>query len=993
MTNDQSNPPVNSLSWWENYFENHWEQNSGREQTRKFMEALVANLAEPEREFLAVHDAEILDWGCAFGEGVDVLARAFPRSHAAGLDFAAKAVAEARRSFPRYEFIHTENGQIDREFDVIVNSNCLEYFDNPLEIMQEHLQLCRRFYAVFVPYKEAPFYSYHSSQFREECFPERLLGFSRLYSKVVEVDKSIWAGRLILVVYGSAGYVHERNQLAARLKEKDKWNSYYAALPPPEFSYYSEGFSAELADRISELLPEGAKVMEVGCGGGEQSLALARKGKFDLTLVDFSEQALAYARKVFAMHKLPAKFQQSDAFSSASAKYDLVFNAGVLEHYPPDEQIAFLRSLAGQSRKYVLVLVPNQKCYWYWIWRSQKAGMGLWPYGKEVPLADLSRMFKDAGLHFLGQTYLGSKDTENFIKDIAGLDEDTRSVVLHIHRSGMITDHQSAYLLAALGSVSSEDCEVPHSWTVPEISTDQKICDMTAALSDALACRIGAEAQQRKLEKSLAERSEEISVLEGLLADAEEQSRSLRAELAVITFSRAWQMVLRLREMRARWIPLGSLREQIARLTYRAARKTIRTVRSRPVRRFAFRSLQWAIAHCPSRVSGYFDVQRSIFTRLLPGRVKEFLKRTAQNARPNVPLRQQLEQFISRQATNNPSGRVFLIFSGTTFTESEGQRPTRLARELARRGIPVIFAYWRWDAAAPPQISSLPGIFCLPIDELLKDCETIFKDSRLSSLERVFMMEFPHPSLMEIVNYANAYGWRTVYDAIDDWEEFHKQGQAFWYDRDLETYLLQNADITTITCENMLVKMAAMGTEHVHLLPNAFEDWTTPGRCEPPPARKGRITIGYFGHLTGSWFDWPLLTTVAKRRPDWVFHIIGYGLDKRIAPCNNILFLGKVEHGDLPAYAKNWDVAVIPFQPSKLSVAVDPIKIYEYISLGLPAVVTGMPHLASYPGVIAAQDDLEFEAAVEKAARQRLDAATVEASSTTTAGRTESTHY
>ncbi len=284
----------------------------------------------------------------------------------------------------------------------------------------------------------------------------------------------------------------------------------------------------------------------------------------------------------------------------------------------------------------------------------------------------------------------------------------------------------------------------------------------------------------------------------------------------------------------------------------------IQTARKRPVRRLASRSVRWVTSHCPQSVRNFFDRQRAMLAHLLPRRVKEYLKTMAHSAGPNVPLRQQLDQFISREAANNPSGRVFLIFSGTTFTESEGQRPTRLARELARRGIPVIFAYWRWDAAAAVQVSAVSGVFCLPIDELLKDYESILNDERLAALERVFMMEFPHPSLMEIVNYANVYGWRTVYDVIDDWEEFHKQGQAFWYDRDLETYLLGNADLATVTCENILKKMAAMGAERVHLLPNAFEDWTPSGR-RAPCLRKGRITIGYFGHLTASWFDWGLI--------------------------------------------------------------------------------------------------------------------------------------
>ena len=223
-------------------------------------------------------------------------------------------------------------------------------------------------------------------------------------------------------------------------------------------------------------------------------------------------------------------------------------------------------------------------------------------------------------------------------------------------------------------------------------------------------------------------------------------------------------------------------------------------------------------------------------------------------------------------------------------------------------------------------------------------------------------------------------------NVIDEWEEFHKQGQAFWYDADVETYLLRNADAVTATNENLLRKMESMGAEAVRLVPNAFEDW----RREEQGSRsgilplskrqsptKGSITIGFFGHLTSSWINWPMIVAVARRRKDWTFEIIGYGLDKELEACENMIFLGKVEHADLPACAENWDAAMIPFQPSRLSDAVDPIKIYEYISLRLPTVVTGMPHLASYPGALIAEGDREFENAVERAARQKLDEAAV----------------
>lgn len=405
--------------------------------------------------------------------------------------------------------------------------------------------------------------------------------------------------------------------------------------------------------------------------------------------------------------------------------------------------------------------------------------------------------------------------------------------------------------------------------------------------------------------------------------------------------------------------------------------RKIRALSHLPLRGLASKSARWAIDRCPRDVLAYLDRNRVLITRLLPDEAKEYLKSLSKGAKADNSLLNQLNEFIKTTVENNPTGRVFLIFSGTTFTESEGQRPTRLARELARRGIPVIFAYWKWDTTAAVQHPAVPGVFCLPINELTKSYATILNDARLTSLRHTFLMEYPHPSLLEIVNYANIHGWRTVYDVIDDWEEFKKQGQAFWYDSDLESYLLNNVDLTTVTCDNLKKKLIDKGAKYPSLLPNAFEDWAEVAGQEAVSMEKGRITIGYFGHLTASWFDWSLVKNVAERHKDWLFQIIGYGLDKTISLPENVVLLGKVEHADLPSYAKNWDVAMIPFQQSSLSLAVDPIKIYEYISLQLPTVVTGMPHLVTYPGVFIASDEGEFDSAVETAAKQKLDATAV----------------
>ena len=222
--------------------------------------------------------------------------------------------------------------------------------------------------------------------------------------------------------------------------ERQKWDNYYASLPPLKIDAAMQGFGEELARRIHELLPSGSRVLEAGCGGGWQSLVLAQTGRLQVALMDFSTEALRYAQRAFAEHKLSADFLCQDVFEPGQPEYDLVFNAGVLEHYTFDEQVAFLRGMASRSRKYVLALVPNRMCYWYWLWRMQCSSRGGWPYGKEMPMTDLSAAFEAAGLQFLGQWFGGDNWTEFFIKDLAGIDDRLRSEILAIHNSPVIPE-------------------------------------------------------------------------------------------------------------------------------------------------------------------------------------------------------------------------------------------------------------------------------------------------------------------------------------------------------------------------------------------------------------------------------------------------------------------------------------------------------------------------------------------------------------------------
>ena len=57
---------------------------------------------------------------------------------------------------------------------------------------------------------------------------------------------------------------------------------------------------------------------------------------------------------------------------------------------------------------------------------------------------------------------------------------------------------------------------------------------------------------------------------------------------------------------------------------------------------------------------------------------------------------------------------------------------------------------------------------------------------------------------------ANGAGWITVYDVLDDWKEFHRVGQASWYDEPFERHLLIGCDATFAINEVLTARLARL---------------------------------------------------------------------------------------------------------------------------------------------------------------------------------------
>lgn len=119
-------------------------------------------------------------------------------------------------------------------------------------------------------------------------------------------------------------YDHEPAYKALKKKGSKGWRAGSCATP---FSLYWNIFKA------SGFLPKGkVRVLDFGCGGGEFSILLARKG-YDVTGIDFSRTAVKLAKEKIAGVGLGnVTFRCRDALSPrlAPVSFDAVFSISVL---------------------------------------------------------------------------------------------------------------------------------------------------------------------------------------------------------------------------------------------------------------------------------------------------------------------------------------------------------------------------------------------------------------------------------------------------------------------------------------------------------------------------------------------------------------------------------------------------------------------------------------------------------------------------------------
>lgn len=343
-----------------------------------------------------------------------------------------------------------------------------------------------------------------------------------------------------------------------------------------------------------------------------------------------------------------------------------------------------------------------------------------------------------------------------------------------------------------------------------------------------------------------------------------------------------------------------------------------------------------------------------------------------EDEKERISVRSQVQKIISRAATRE--GLVFLYTTAPLMGHASlGLRPNRLAREYVKLGYSVVF--FPFGKVKDNEIEYQENIFQFNreiISSVLEEAAQ-YKDMRVLFI----CSSFPDTAAIAAVDFSKSCGWRTLYEVRDEMEEFNRVGYSVWYRSRLEAYMCRRADKVITVSPSLHDKMIVLGAkkETTLVIPNAVEEGFIK---KAENIRRSRIKsdvgkVGYIGHLTPSWFDWPWVIAAAKALPGVEFEIIGHGAPEGLSLSPNIKVLGPKTHDEFLEICKSWKVGLIPFKPSRLTRAVDPNKLFEYLAVGLSVVSSDMGSVNESPITYVYADKDELIGKIKVALNQSFD--------------------
>lgn len=236
-------------------------------------------------------------------------------------------------------------------------------------------------------------------------------------------------------------------------------------------------------------------------------------------------------------------------------------------------------------------------------------------------------------------------------------------------------------------------------------------------------------------------------------------------------------------------------------------------------------------------------------------------------------------------------------------------------------------------------------------------------------LLRRSLRHLPRPPILWIANVHKAYLMEEtpasirIFDAIDDWESISVYERLGPRIRSGYQTVVEKADIIYTVSSHLKKKFQERSrTPHVMHLPNGVDPHLFNQPAPPPSARskhrEGRSPVLTYVGVISERTDLDLIERVARDWPQCRLQLIGpmsrhserwWEEHGRIP---NLEWKGMLHHSRIPGLLSASDVLLVPHKESSLTLSMDPLKLYEYLTTGLPIVSTPVPPTGDYPSLI-----------------------------------------
>ncbi len=303
--------------------------------------------------------------------------------------------------------------------------------------------------------------------------------------------------------------------------------------------------------------------------------------------------------------------------------------------------------------------------------------------------------------------------------------------------------------------------------------------------------------------------------------------------------------------------------------------------------------------------------------------------------------------------------------------EFRTQRPQQLARCFARAGARVYYPDLRLHPEPEPPRLVEAGLWRIAlagdsgldpyrdrlgagdVEQAMVGLAALTEDHPLEGCWVVAHLPYWRP-LAEAVR--EHFGGYLLFDCMDDFGSFGDHADPSHE----EEALAAGADLVTVTSDALHDKLAPLAKRLV-LIRNGCDPEHFGPAAARAPVRAGPPILGFFGGIH-DWFDASLVAELARRRPEWQVWLVGdtyRGDVEALRRLPNVVFFGEVPYPQLPRVVSSFSVGIIPFKVGPLTVATNPVKVYEMLAAGLPVVAVDLPEIARLAPMVATARSVE----------------------------------